>query len=76
MARDENQSTLSRYVQPYANTQLSCLYIDASNWQSAVYYLSKAKSFKDYDLEDRLQIQMRTMQRRINHQKAIASNSD
>ncbi len=41
-----------------------------SDWNSALHHLNKSKSYKDYDLEDRLQIQMRTLQRRIDHKRA------
>jgi hypothetical protein len=71
VAREEKQSSLTRYVQPYANIQLSCLYMNMSNWPSATHYLNKARSFKDYDLEDRLQIQMRTIQRRIDYKTSL-----
>jgi hypothetical protein len=70
IARDEKQSSLSRYVQPYAHLQLSILYTEMSDWNSALHHLNKSKSYKDYDLEDRLQIQMRTLQRRIDHKRA------
>ena len=71
LAREEKFS-ISKYLHPYANIQLCCLSIDNKDLNSANAYLAKAKTYKDYELEDRIQIQMRCIQRRIDYKKTLA----
>jgi hypothetical protein len=75
IARDEKTS-ISKYLHPYANLQLCCLSIEKNDLNAASSYLAKAKNYKDYELEDRLQIQMRCVQRRLDYKKSLAQKKN
>jgi hypothetical protein len=68
---NEKQISFERYVQPFGYFNLSMLYVDNGRLDDALFCLNKAKSFKDYDHEDRLQLQIRTLSSRIEYKKSL-----
>lgn len=74
LARDEKQSSLAKYVKPYTNIQLCLLYCKLNDLKQASAFLEKAKKYSDYDLEDRLQMQIRICGRKIDCKKKEIKN--
>lgn len=76
LARCENQKILvGKYAQPSALYELACFYADAKEFTHAKANLAKAQSFKDYELDNRIQIQIRSLQRKIKYLTELKSSS-
>jgi predicted negative regulator of RcsB-dependent stress response len=71
LARGEDEAKkapFGKYILPYANFKLANLYTDEKNYEQAKIYLNKARdNYKDYEMDDRIQTQIRSLQRRIKH---------
>lgn len=70
---NEKQATFEKYVLPFSYFNLSALYVDKNNLDIATQYLNKVKLYKDYDHEDRLLLQVQTLNRRIEYKKSLLS---
>ena len=69
--QNEKQIGFEKYVQPFSYFNLSSLCVDKLRLDDAVFYLNKVKNFKDYDHEDRLQLQIRTLTQRIEYKRSL-----
>jgi hypothetical protein len=69
IARAENSKlSFGKYVLPCAHYELSTYHTDQNDLPTAKGYLSKARdNFKDYELENRIQTQIKSLQKRIKH---------
>lgn len=68
MARGESdkQAPFGKYVLPCAHLELGSYYTDINELGQAKNHLSKSQNgFKDYELESRIQTQVKSLQRRI-----------
>jgi hypothetical protein len=74
LARDEKQASLAKYVKPYTNIQLCLLNCTTNDLKQASAFLEKAKKYSDYDMEDRLQMQIRICGRKIEFKKKEIKN--
>jgi hypothetical protein len=70
IARDEKQSSTSKYVRPFAYFQLSNIYCTQGDLNMATNQLEKCLKFKDYELEDRIQMQIRITKRLVEYKKS------
>ena len=73
-SENEKQISFEKYVQPFAYFNLSSLCIDNNRLDEALAYLNRIKNFKDYDHEDRLLLQIRTLNQRIEYKKSMMGN--
>jgi len=63
---EKKQATFGRYVLPLCHFHLATYYTDNKEYDLAKTHLNKARdNYKDYELEDRFQTQIRSLQRRI-----------
>lgn len=63
---EKKQPPFGKYVLPLTHFHLSSYYVDTGAYDLAKTHLNKARdSYKDYELEDRIQTQIRSLQRRI-----------
>jgi len=71
IARGEDEAKkapFGKYILPYAHFKLATMYTNMKEYEQAKVYLNKARDgYKDYELDDRLQTQVRSLQRRIKH---------
>lgn len=52
---------------PSALYELACYYVEEKDFASAKSNLIKAQSYKDYELDNRIQVQIRSLQRKIKY---------
>lgn len=52
---------------PSALYELACYYVEEKDYASAKSNLTKAQSYKDYELDNRIQVQIRSLQRKIKY---------
>jgi predicted negative regulator of RcsB-dependent stress response len=65
---NEKQQAFGKYALPYSNFQLATMATNDKRFDEAKAYLNKAKdNYKDYELENRLQTQLKSLQRRIKY---------
>lgn len=63
---EKKQPPFGKYVLPLCHYHLSTYYTDNKDYPAAKSHLTKARdNYKDYELEDRFQAQVRSLQRRI-----------
>lgn len=63
---EKKQPPFGKYVLPLSHFHLSTFYADNKQYDLAKIHLNKARdNYKDYELEDRIQAQIRSLQRRI-----------
>lgn len=63
---EKKQPPFGKYILPLAHFHLSTFYTDSNQYDLAKSHLNKARDgYKDYELEDRIQTQIRSLQRRI-----------
>ena len=71
IARGEDEAKkapFGKYILPYAHFKLATLYTNDKNYDQAKVHLHKSRdNYKDYELDDRIQTQIRSLQRRIKH---------
>ena len=71
IARGEDEAKkapFGKYILPYAHFKLATMYTNNKEFDLAKVHLNKARDgYKDYELDDRLQTQVRSLQRRIKH---------
>ena len=69
LARAESDKLpFGKYVQPYAHYQLANYYTNEKEYDQAKIHANKARdNFKDYELENRIQTQIKSLQRRLKY---------
>jgi hypothetical protein len=69
IARAENEKAppFGKYVLTCANYELANYQTSLKNYADAKAYLSKAQSYKDFELEIRIHSQVRSLQRKVKH---------
>ena len=62
---------------PCAQYELASFYTKEKNYADAKHYLHKASSsYKDYELENRIQVQMKSLQKRLKYLTDLAAGAD
>lgn len=64
-AENEKPGPFGKYALPLANLELASYYASEKKYTEAKAYLTKAQSFKDYELENRAHYHMRALQRQL-----------
>ncbi len=69
IARAENEKAppFGKYVLTCANYELANYQTSLKNYADAKAYLNKAQSYKDFELENRIHSQVRSLQRKVKH---------
>jgi len=63
---EKKHAPFGKYIMPLTHFHLSTYYTDSNQYDLAKSHLNKARDgYKDYELEDRIQTQIRSLQRRI-----------
>ncbi len=79
LARCENNQKASpivgKYAQPSALYELACFYTDEKDFAQAKSNLAMAQTYKDYELDNRVQIQIRSLLRKIKYLTEQKSNT-
>ena len=71
MQENVTHASFEKYVQPFTYFNLSVLSVDKNRLDDSLVYLNKIKNFKEYDHEDRLQLQIRTLTKRIEYKRTL-----
>lgn len=64
---DDKSTSLGKYAAPSALYELGSYYVDEKDFQSAKTSLAKGATYKDYELDNRIQVQIRSLQRKIKY---------
>lgn len=67
LARCENVKSVGvgKYVQPSAHYELACYYTDEKDYTLAKAQLTMAQNYKEFELDNRILVQIRSLNRKI-----------
>ena len=68
LARSENEKLgFGKFVLPCVHYELALYYTNEKNYDQAKIHLNKAANYKDFELDNRIQTQIKSLQRRIKY---------
>lgn len=70
---------IGKYAMPSALYELACYYVEEKDFGSAKSSLLAAQNYKDYELDNRIQVQIRSLQRKIKYltePKPVSTSND